>query len=113
MATWDEIQEGFEAGLDARREVFGQDFCDLIAPWFVEGGADGDAVEMEPLVTNVECLVKEISGASAQTVIGGEAFVSTHRIEMKKTAATLAITPEYRIKVLARGPFPERVFEKP
>lgn len=113
MEVWEELQEAYEAGFDAKREVFGKDVCDLIGPTFVDGGAEGDSVTLNPVETNVECYVYELSSSQAQSVIGGETYISSHGIDIKRTEARLGITPRYQVKVHAREGQPERVFEKP
>ena len=109
----EELQQTIaERDLDNTRRWFGPDRCDVIAPVVNEGGGAGDSVTLTPIMRGAECFIEEISGASAHTVIGGEAFVSSHRIQMKSAPETLAITSQYRLRVYPRGPFPERVFEK-
>src|ERR1051326_7900102 len=98
MAVWDELQEAYEASLDIRREVFGQDVCDLIGPTFTAGGAEGDSVDLADVATDLECLIYELSSSQAQSVIGGEVFTSSHGIELKRTTKTLAITPRYKVR---------------
>jgi hypothetical protein len=52
-------------------------------------------------------------GHSSQVVVGGEAYLASHRITLPVTEATLAIKPEDRIKVEARGLNPELIFQQP
>ena len=113
MSAATDMQRAKEAMFDTRRQIFGRDLCDIIAPSFTEGGAGGDSVALNPIATNIEVFIEEISGAVAQTVLGGESFISSHRLNMKRSAVTLAITPEHRIKVYPRDGMPERIFEKP
>jgi hypothetical protein len=68
---------------------------------------------MAPVATNIACFIEELSAGAAQTVVGGEAYLSSHRIEAENSSNTLAITPRHQIKVHARAGKPERVFEKP
>jgi hypothetical protein len=120
MKAYEMMQVAAEWSFDQKRVVFGEDTCDLIGPVFQEGGNSGDSVGIGEVATNLAVFVKELSGTTrrngragaGQPVVGGEAYVSSHQLELKKTAVTLAITPEYRIKVHARDGIPERVFEK-
>lgn len=98
---------------ERRWERAGKDLCDLIGPTFNEGGAVGDSVSFGPVATDLQCIVSELSGPAAHTVIGGEAYVASNAIELKKTVATLAVTPRYQIKVHARDGKSERFFERP
>lgn len=102
-----------ERAFERRWERAGKDLCDLIAPVFSDGGDSGDSVNPDPVATNLECIISGLSGASAHTVVGGEAFLSSHGLEMKKSAATLAVTPRYQLKVHARDGKSERIFENP
>lgn len=95
-----------------RRRWFGEDVCDLIGPVFVDGGSAGDSVTLSAVASGIDCYVEEISGGKPNFVTGGEAVIASHRIELKESTDTLAITPEYRIRVHARDGQPERVFEK-
>jgi len=113
MSAAADIQRSLEACFDTKRQIFGGDVCDLIGPSFTEGGAAGDSVAMVPLATDVECFIKELAPAEQQTVIGGESYTSTHRIEMKRSPVADAISPEYRISVHARDGKGVRIFEKP
>lgn len=113
MAVWDEIREGYEAGFDARREVFGEDLCNIYGPTFVDGGAAGDSVTFGTLATNVKCLVNELSASNAVTVIGGESYVSSHTVEMKRDAIVDAVGPRHKIIVHARDGKGQRIFERP
>lgn len=111
--TLDEMQNAIAAGaLDNERRWFGPDRCDLIGPVEVEGAGAGDSVEYATVAANLEIFIEEISGASAQTVIGGESYISTHRLEMKRSDQTLNITPQHRIKVYPRAGKAERHFNK-
>lgn len=102
-----------ERAFERRWARAGKDLCDLISPTFVNGGASGDSVDLNPGTANLECIITELSAAGAQTVVGGTAYLSSHGLEMKKTAATLAITPGYKIRAHARDGKAERFFENP
>lgn len=109
----EELQQQIaERALDNTRRWFGPDRCDLIGPVDTEGGAAGDSVVYVTIATNLEIFVEEITGASAQTVIGGEAYVSSHLLELKREAVTLNITPRHKVKVYPRAGKPERYFDK-
>lgn len=99
--------------LDRKREWYGQDICDIWGPQFVESGSSSDSFELALIVTGVECLVSELSGAQARTVSGGEAYESTHRVEMQRDEVTEVITPQYQLRVRPRDGIAERVFQKP
>lgn len=107
------MQRAIESSFNTKRKIFGEDFCDIIGPVFTEGGSAGDSVSFDSLATNVECFVKELAASAAQSVVGGETFLSTHLIEMKRSVVVDAITPRHRIRVLPRDGRGERVFEKP
>lgn len=116
MAVWDELQEGYEAGFDARREVFGEDVCDLVEPGLTEDAeGTGNTLDNDPdpLAANVACIVKEISGGAAQVVVDGVTVVATHAIEMKRSPEALALTPHGYIRLHARSPKPQMIFEQP
>lgn len=70
-------------------------------------------MDLNPATTNLACIITELSGGRAQTVVGGNAYLSSHGLEMKKTAATLAVTPQYKIRAHPRDGKPERFFESP
>lgn len=89
------------------------DRCDLIDSTFVDGGAGGDTTEPDTLASDQPCLHEELSGPSAQMVVGGEAITATHRIFMLWSASAQALTENGKITVTARDPFPEMIFEKP
>ena len=108
-----QLRNVIEGTFDRERRWFGEDQCEIIGPVFTEGGATGDSVQLATIATYVDCFVREISGASAQVVIGGAAYISSHQIEVKSNSVTIAITPEYRIRVYARDGVPERIFENP
>lgn len=108
----DQLQRDIvEATFDNARAWYGPDRCDLIGPIVNEGGGAGDTVTNGTILTGIECFIQEISGASAQTVIGGESYVSSHRIEVKRRPETLAITPQYKLRVYPRDGIGERYFE--
>lgn len=98
--------------LAAKASKFMPDLCDLIKPTFQDGGATGDTLTTAVIASNVPI---EYRGArpGTQVVVGGEAYVASHELDMPRTAQTLAITPEYKIKVLARGDTAAMTFQKP
>jgi hypothetical protein len=102
-----------EANFKLKRQLFGADTCDLIGPVLSDGGSSGDSLTKATLAMNVECFITEVSGADALTVLGGESYTATHRIEMIRTPSTLAITPRYKLRVHARGDEGERYFDNP
>lgn len=103
---------------EARTEVataaseFMADLCDLIKPTFQDGGVAGDTLTTGVIASNVPVNYRGARPGS-QVVVGGEAYVATHELDMPRTAQTLAITPEYKIKVLARGDTGVMTFQKP
>lgn len=112
--TLAEIQQAVaERALDNERRWFGADVCDLIGPVFTDGGSGGDSSTLKTVASGIEVSIKELSGADAQTTIGGVSYVSSHSLEMKRLPATLAVTPQYKIKVRPRNGVPELVFETP
>ena len=90
------------------------DLCDIYAPLFTDGGADGDSVSLNPtpVAMNVNVTIKGF-GATRQFVVGGEAYTATHQLKMVRTASTVAITPKYRIVTRARGLTRALTFEDP
>lgn len=88
------------------------DLCDIYGPTFTDGGAAGDSVNKVPVATNVNVTYKGF-GTSRQFVVGGEAYTASHQLKMVRTAKTVAITPEHRITVKARGRTGQLVFENP
>src|SRR5687768_3982462 len=93
------MQGALEASFNTKRRIFGEDLCDIIGPVFTEGGSTGDSVTSATLATQVECFVRELAPGAMQTVVGGETFVSSHEIEMKRSSVTDVITPRHRVKV--------------
>lgn len=98
---------------------FYQDLCDLI-PVGLTTDAQGTGKTLADLpasATNVQCSCEEISGGDAQIVVDGVTVIATHRICMVPTGAALtaalALTTHDKIKVLARGNKPIRIFEQP
>ena len=94
-----------------KRLRLGEDTCDLIKPNFAEGGATGDTVSPTTVATNLRCFYESRSGNS-QVVIGGQAYSASHNITIENTSASIAITPDYKLKIHARGANPEKIFEQ-
>lgn len=88
------------------------DTANLWGPTFVDGEASGDSETIAEIATGIPISYKG-SSANAQVVIGGEAYVASHRLKMPRTVTTVAITPKHLIKVQSRGDTGELVFEKP
>lgn len=102
-----------ESTFDMQRRIFGADVCDVIGPTFTDGGAGGDQETFGTIAGGIDCIVEELAAANAQTVIGGETYVSSHQIKLKRSDITDALTPKHKIRVHPRGGNPEMVFEKP
>lgn len=96
----------------AKTDKFLTDQCEIWGPTFVDGGASGDSETIALITANVPISYKG-SSANSQVVIGGEAYVASHRLKMPRTVTTVAITPKHLIKVQARGDTAELIFEKP
>lgn len=90
------------------------DECDIYAPLFVDGGAAGDTVTLNPtpVAQNVGVTHKGL-GKGKEVSIGGESYIATHKLTMPRTSITVAITPRHQIRVKARGLTPQLIFEKP
>lgn len=86
------------------------DRCDLSGPSVVDGGSAGDSLSFSVLASNVPCLV-ETAGPNVQTTVGGETYVTTHKLFLIKSAYSVAVTPKYRIRVYARDDTPEQIYE--
>lgn len=114
-AIWDDLQGAFEEAFDAKREIFGEDLCDLLQTGTTDDGSGTGAKKPSETVVaqNVPCLYEEISGSTAQIVVNGVSVVATHRIEIKRSSAGLSLTPHDQIKVLARTGKPQLIFEQP
>lgn len=106
------IEEARREVARAAREIL-FDLCDIYAPTFADGGASGDSVSYgDPVARNVSISYKGL-GNGRQYVAGGEAYIASHELKMPWNATTLAITPEHRLRVHARGITPEMIFQKP
>jgi hypothetical protein len=90
------------------------DECDIYAPLFVDGGAAGDSVTLNPtpVATNVGITYKGL-GKGKEMTVGGESYIASHRLRMARTAVNVAITPRHQLRVKARGRTPVLVFERP
>lgn len=90
------------------------DSCDIYAPLFTDGGAEGDSVSLNPVpvATNVNVTIKG-HGVAKTFVVGGEAYTASHELKMVRTTKTVAITPRHRIVARARGLTAALIFEKP
>jgi hypothetical protein len=88
------------------------DVCNLWGPTFVDGGSSGDSETIAVIASDIPVGYRG-SRANSQIVIGGEAYVASHQLQMPLTAVTTQITPKYFIKVQPRGETQELVFEKP
>lgn len=91
---------------------FMEDLCDLIKPTFQDGGTAGDTLTTGVIASNVPVNYRGARPGS-QVVVGGEAYIASHELDMPRTVQTLVITPEYKIKVLARGDTAVITFQKP
>lgn len=110
MGTIGSAIDEFRASFPASE--FMPDLCDLIKPTLQDGGTAGDTLTTAVVASNVPVNYRGARPGS-QVVVGGEAYVASHELEMPRTALTLAITPEYKIKVLARGDTAVMTFQKP
>src|SRR5688572_5045974 len=85
------------------------DLCDLSGPTFVDGGATGDSVTIGSIASNIASMY-EAMGDNTQVTVGGDTFIVSHRVFLIRTAASEAITPEYRLRIHARAGKPEMIF---
>lgn len=89
----------------------GEDLCDLIAPVFADGGQSGDTITPTAGATGIKCIYHSRS-SNSQLVVGGEAYLASHDLELERTSATVAITPKHKLKVRARGDKSILIFQK-
>lgn len=83
--------------------------CDLWKREKVEGGAAGDSFAPTLKASDVHVIYEQLS-QNAQMVVGGQAHLASHQLELAKSASTLAITPEYTIRI---QPIDDPIFERP
>jgi hypothetical protein len=90
------------------------DECDIYAPMFIDGGAAGDSVTLNPtpIATSVGVTCKGLSKGKEVTV-GGESYIASHKLTMARTAINVTITPRHQLRVKPRGRTPMLVFDKP
>jgi hypothetical protein len=88
------------------------DRATISGPTFVDGGAVGDSVTFSTTATNVPCLHEPL-GKQETFIVGGEAFVCSHRLHLIRSSITAGITPEHRITIAARNDTPQLIFENP
>ena len=77
-----------------------------------DGGATGDTLTTASIASGIPVLV-EPAGRYSQVVVGGQAYLASHRLLMIRDSNTLTIKPEDILKVAARDGKPEEVFEQP
>ncbi len=77
-----------------------------------DGGATGDTLTIASIASSIPVLV-EPAGRGSQIVVGGQAYLASHRLLMIRDSSTLSIKPEDTLKVAARDGRPEQVFEQP
>lgn len=110
-----ELGDAFEElkeELGGAAEEFMSDLCDLTKPTLTDGGGSGDTLTQSTAASNVPCFYKP-SGRNSPLVVGGHAYIASHQFTLPATTEVLAITPEYRITVQARGSNPQMIFEQP
>lgn len=108
-----ELIESARSLIEADPDAVGlMDRCSLIVKTFADGGTTGDTETSGSAASDVPCLV-EPAGKHSQIVVGGEAYLASHRIYMIRGAQTLLITPKYLITVAARDDKAAMTFEKP
>lgn len=108
--VWRDIAEGYEAAFTAKREVFGEDLCDVFSITFSNDGTGGAVASETLLASNVECFYKA-KGQFRSFVAGGQTVFLTHDLELKMSDPPLTFRPEYKIRVIARDGKPEIIFE--
>lgn len=89
------------------------DLCDLIPADFADQGS-GHTLTEGTAILNVPCMQEQIGGGGVQIFeSGGTVAVKTHRIFMRRSAATTLIDRHYKLRMHANGLTPELIFEKP
>jgi hypothetical protein len=90
------------------------DLCDVLTVTMVSDGFSGKTLgSPSAVLSDLACMVEELGGAGAQTIIGGETYISSHRIFVKTSPTILGLTPRHQIRVHARGDTPVMIFEQP
>jgi hypothetical protein len=104
---------------EARTEVgaapseFLPDLCNLIKIGLVTDGKSGMRPGETVIASNVPCKYDEASKSPRQFESGHVGYESTHVLTFGASATTMAITPEYIVKVMANGDRPITFFEQP
>jgi len=112
MAELGDAFEELKSELADAAEEFMSDTCSLIKPTFTDGGASGDTLTQATVASNVPCFYKP-AGRNSPLVVGGQAYIASHQFTLPATTEVLAITPEYKLTVQARGSNPQMIFEQP
>jgi hypothetical protein len=96
-----------------KRKRLGEDLCDVKGYPLQDGGTVGDTLGGPvALASNVPCFY-ESTGQNSNVVIGGTAYLASHRLQMERTSATGAIKPSDTITVYARNGNAVLIFEEP
>lgn len=89
------------------------DLCDLVQTTLEDDGHNGQTPKQTTVATSVPVRYTEVAGTGNETVIGSKTYVATHRLTFGASADTMAIDPDYFIRVHARGDKPEMMFDQP
>lgn len=87
--------------------------CDLVVRITTDGGAAGDVEGSEDMASNLRCMYVPRSPAKQQIIVGGVSYIASHDLYIEKTNDSLAITPNYEVRVRATNEKPELIFEQP
>lgn len=90
------------------------DECDIYAPMFVDGGAAGDSVILNPVPVATKASISyKGMGKGKEISIGGESYIASHALTMARTTINVSITPKHQIRVRPRGRTGQLIFAKP
>ena len=101
------------AELNTAAPEFLPDLCDLIQLTLQDDGHNGQTLKPTTVATDIPCRYSEVAGSEGGSVIGSKTYTATHRLTFGASADTMAIVPEYFIRVHARGDKPEMIFDQP
>lgn len=89
------------------------DLCDITELGLVFDGHSGQTEGETTVATDIPVEVSEAAPSSNTVVAGGVTYTGSHRLKFGWNAVTVAINPEQKITVHARGLESAMVFEQP
>lgn len=105
--------EKLRTKLAAKAGKFLPDLCDLIVIGLGSDGHSGQKPTETTVASNLPCKYEEATGSERKHDDGAVEYTASHKLTFGATAVTMAIEPNYIVKILARGDKPDLFFEQP